>query len=89
MPDRESSGVKSVPYIVHESAMAREERKQKRLVTALLLAILLIFASNAIWLWAWTEYDYVVEETTVETTGSGHANYVGANASEVIFNNGG
>lgn len=81
--------VEPVPYIVHESAMAREERKHKRLVTALIVAVLLIFASNALWLWAWTQYDYVVEETTVETTGDGHANYVGANASEVIFNNGG
>ena len=31
--------VEPVPYIVHESAMAREERKEKNLVTALILAV--------------------------------------------------
>lgn len=61
----------SVPYIVHESAMARNERAIKRLVVALIVAIALMFASNAFWLWAWMQYDYTGEETVVQQDGEG------------------
>ena len=54
----------SVPYVVHESAMARNERSVKRLVIALIVAIALIFASNAAWLYAWCQYDYTSDMTT-------------------------
>lgn len=56
----------SVPFVVHESAMARNERAVKRLVIALIAAIVLIFASNAIWLYAWMQYDYSSEGTVTE-----------------------
>ena len=58
--------VEPVPYIVHESAMARNERTVKRLVIALIVAISLIFASNAAWLYAWCQYDYTSDETITE-----------------------
>jgi photosystem II stability/assembly factor-like uncharacterized protein len=58
----------NVPYIVHEAAQARSERHIKRLVIALVVAIVLIFASNAAWLLAWMQYDYTSETTTTETT---------------------
>lgn len=57
--------VEPVPYIVHESAMAQNERTVKRLVVALIVAISLIFASNAAWLYAWCQYDY--SSTSTET----------------------
>lgn len=56
----------SIPYIAHETAMARNERSIKRMVVALVMAIVLMFASNALWLWAWMQYDYVSEEIVVE-----------------------
>ena len=37
-------------YIVRESSMARMERQIKRLLVALIVAICLLFASNAVWL---------------------------------------
>lgn len=40
----------SVPYIVHESSMARMERQIKRLWIALIVVIAMLFASNAGWL---------------------------------------
>ena len=40
----------SVPYIVHESSMARMERQIKRLWIAVIVAVCLLFASNAGWL---------------------------------------
>lgn len=67
-----------VPYIVHESAQARNERTVKRLVIALIVAIALIFASNAIWLYAWMRYDYTSEESVVDVDANdGVANYIG------------
>ena len=58
-----------VPYIVHESAMARNERTVKRLVVALIAAIvleLLWFATIGIGVYAWMQYDYSSEETVTE-----------------------
>jgi hypothetical protein len=60
-----------VPYIVHESAMARNERTIKRLVIALIVAVVLIFASNAAWLYVWQLYDYSSEETVYTYTQDG------------------
>lgn len=69
-----------IPYVVYESAMTRADRHIKRLVIALVVAILMIFASNAIWLYSWMQYDYVSAEhtTTVDAEGSGIANYIGS-----------
>jgi hypothetical protein len=72
---------RSVPFAVHESAMVRNERAVKRLVIALIVAIALIFASNAVWLYAWMEYDYSSDMTTSEKINvdgkDGIANYIG------------
>lgn len=58
---------KSVSYIVLESEMARNERHVKRLIIALVISIILIFASNALWLYAWLQYDYSSSESTTTT----------------------
>ena len=80
-------GKATVPYIVYEGEQARNERTFKRLIIALIVTILLLFATNVVWLCAWMQYDYVGEETT-ETTetkdvlvnaDNGVANYVGHN----------
>lgn len=68
----------TVPYIVHESAMARSERQHRRLIVALIISVALIFISNAIWLYAWTQYDYAGEDITVDSA-DGIANYIGGN----------
>ncbi len=67
----------NVPYIVHESAEARHERTEKRMIVALIMAIILLFVSNAVWLWAWLQYDYSSEEYTVDMDAGGIATYVG------------
>lgn len=61
-----------VPYIAFESAAARHERITKRLIVALVLAVVLIFASNAIWLWAWMQYDYTSDEVVTEYQQDGY-----------------
>lgn len=58
----------TVPYIVHEGVQVRLERTIKRLVFALVLTILLMFASNGLWIWAWTQYDYESEESAITNT---------------------
>ena len=44
------SAPENVPYIVHESSMARMERQIKRLWIAVIVAVCLLFTTNAGWL---------------------------------------
>ena len=67
----------NVPYIVHETAMARNERNVKRMIIAIVTAIVLLFASNALWLFAWCQYDYSSEEIVAVDGKDGVANYIG------------
>ena len=60
-----------VPYIVFESAMAREERHTRRIIYVLIASIVLVALSNMAWLWAWMQYDYVSEETVIQQDGEG------------------
>ena len=59
----------SVPYIVHESSMARMERQIKRLwITALLLIVMLV-ATNGAWIWYESQFSNI--ETTIEAEQDG------------------
>jgi hypothetical protein len=62
----------NVPYIVHESAMARTERTAKRLWITILTLIFLLVGSNCVWIWYESQFE-VVETTTIdaEQDGSG------------------
>lgn len=71
--------VADVPYIVHESAMARNERTLKRMIVALAITVVLLFATNAAWLYVWNQYDYESEVVTVDSEDGGNANYIGNN----------
>lgn len=68
---KEAHAPESVPYIVHESSMARMERQIKRLWIALIASVVLLFASSAIFTWAWMQYDYSSEETVYQQDGEG------------------
>ena len=65
----------NVPYIVHESSMARMERQIKRLWIALIVSVVLLFASIAIFTYAWLQYDYASYEAI--TDDGGDANIIG------------
>lgn len=67
----------SVPYVVHESTVARMERIIKRQWIALIVAICMIVGCNALWLYAWMQYDYSSEEIIVDAEDNGDANYIG------------
>ena len=57
-----------VPYFVYEGTQARNERTIKRLIICVIIAVILLFVSNAFWLYEWTQYDYVATDTDTETT---------------------
>ena len=73
----------SVPYIVYEGTIARFERTVRRLIIVIAIAVLLLFASNALWIYEWMQYDYT--DVTVDSQDGGNANYIGANG---YINNG-
>ena len=56
-----------VSFIAFEATCTRLDRIVKRLTIALVLCAVLLFASNAMWLYAWIQYDYTSETTTTET----------------------
>ena len=60
----------NIPYIAHESAMARNERTVKRLWIAILTLIFLLVGSNCIWIWYNAQFE-VVETTTIEAEQDG------------------
>ena len=65
---------KDVPYIAHESAVARLERVIKRLWVLALVLIILLAASNAAWLY----YESSFEEIRIEQDNeSGYNNFIG------------
>ena len=63
----------------NELAFAFIERTVKRQWIALIIALCMLFASNAAWLYAWMQYDYTSEEIIVEQDAQdgGNANYIG------------
>ena len=63
---------KTIPYIVHEGIMVRMERQIRRITVALIVTVILMFVSNALWLYAWMQYDYTGETTTTRITQDGH-----------------
>ena len=66
----------SVPYIVHESAMARAERTAKRLWITILTLICLLVGSNCAWIWWNSQWETVYQEVTQEAD-TGTNNFVG------------
>jgi hypothetical protein len=65
---------KDVPYIVHESIMARMERMIKRLWILCIILILLLAGTNA----AWIVYENSFEDIVVtQDNADGYNNYVG------------
>lgn len=67
----------TVPYIVFEGSMARAERHIKRLVIALIVAVIMIAATNIAWLILWNSYEYVGETSEIHVNGEENANYIG------------
>lgn len=67
----------NVPYYVYETEQARHERTVKRFIITIIISTILLFASNAIWLYAWMQYDYSYEDETTYTQDGEGTNIIG------------
>ena len=75
---------KDVPYIVHEAELARAERSFKRLWAAIILLIVLLFGSNAGWLYYESQFEETA--TTIEAEADDGGNAVANNNGMVKYN---
>ena len=76
---------KDVPYIAHESAVARLKRVIKRLWVLVLALIILLCASNAAWIWWESQYE-TIETTITQENADGYNNYIG-NDGDIVNGN--
>lgn len=60
------SAPENVPYIVHESSMARMERQIKRLWITILIFIFLLVGTNCAWLYYESQRETIYQEVTQE-----------------------
>ena len=70
-----------VPFIVHEGTMARAEITIKRLWITILLLIVLLFGSNAGWIWYESQFEDIAISQENE---DGYNNFIGNDGD--IFN---
>lgn len=71
---------KDVPYIVHESIMARMERMIKRLWILCIIIFLAFVISNGAWIWYENQWEVYETSQSVDQdidTGDGDANITG------------
>ena len=70
---------KIVDYIVYRDVLEHYRFAVKWMSIALIVVVLLLFASNIIWLYYWNQYDYTNDTvtTTIDSQGEGIANYTG------------
>lgn len=75
----------SVPFVVHESMMARAELSAKRMWILVLVLILLLVGSNVGWLVYESQFETVetIEEYMVETDDGGHAVWNGEGSVDI------
>ena len=69
----------SVPYIVHESAMARSERHNKRLWIVILVLIGALIGTNLAWIIYNSQFEVVEtwEQEVVQDAENGENNFIG------------
>ena len=69
----------TVPYVAHESAMARAERQSKRLVAVIILLILLLVGSNIGWLVYNSQFEVAEtwEQEVIQDAENGENKFIG------------
>lgn len=67
----------TLPVYVYEAQEARHERREKRLIIAVIIAVIIMFLSNVAWLVFVSQYEVAVSDVIVDTEGKGNANYIG------------
>ena len=72
----------TVPYVVHEATVARQERQIKRMWISLIVAVAMLFASNMGWLIYQSQFDTF----SYDYTQDGNGNNIIGNDNEVDYN---
>ena len=67
----------TIPYIVHEDQMARQERHIKRLWILCIIIFIALIGTNAGWIWY--ENQFIDEVVVTQENGDGYNNYVDGN----------
>lgn len=67
----------TLPVYVYEAQEARHERREKRLIIAVIIAVIIMFLSNVAWFVFVSQYEVAVSDVIVDTEGEGNANYIG------------
>lgn len=71
----------NVPYIVHESSMARMERQIKRLWITTLTLIFLLVCSNCVWIFYENQFDDI---EIVQENADGYNSFIG-NDGDIVY----
>ena len=71
----------NVPYIVHESSMARMERQIKRLWITILTLIFLLVGSNCIWILYENQFEDI---EIVQENADGYNSFIG-NDGDIVY----
>lgn len=68
-----------VPYVVHESTMARMERQTKRLWITILVLIFLLVGTNCAWRWYESQFETIEEsyQEVIQEADNGENHFVG------------
>ena len=69
----------AVPFYVFESFRILNQKIITKLIVALIITIVLLFATNIAWLTYESQFDYADEEVTLGAQDNGNANYIGQN----------
>ena len=75
------SAPESVPYIVHESSMARMERQIKRLWITILTLIFLLVGSNCVWILYENQFEDI---EIVQENADGYNSFIG-NDGDIVY----
>lgn len=71
----------NVPYIVHESSMARMERTAKRLWITILALIFLLVGSNCVWILYENQFEDI---EIVQENADGYNSFIG-NDGDIVY----
>ena len=65
--------------IAFERMQAKDEKNGRWRNIIIVMLIILLVVTNAMWLVAWNQYDYVDDYTSIEADDGSNANYIGHN----------
>lgn len=78
----EEEKMMTVPYVAHQSAVARQERQIRRMWIALIVSVCMLFASNM----GWLLYESQFDTYSYDYTQDGNGNNIIGNDNEVDYN---